>query len=343
MRRNRLWLWFLAIWMVALGAVTGSVVGTPGAVGAPAQVGVEQTQAGLAAYRANRAAAEHEAGHLLSLARLKPGARRRRSVPQWYPKAELPYRVTGGLTVVELAAYWSVPVGGASGGRLPWYRPAGLSLNGTGTGSGPGDILSTSDDYWAAATRQWQSAELSFTELDNDNTAAIVQVLATVTWLDPRPLLDDAVGPRVHINIGKPCPSNLDDVVGASNPPAYRHVLLTRLAPLGPALAGQLCVYDVEGQHDPLYRTVHLPAPALYRWVTKASSLPLSHPDGVLSACALGFPAEVLLAFRYPRFGDGSIDLWLDLGGCATVANGQVTAAAGDLITLAHPYVPRYA
>jgi hypothetical protein len=311
-----------------------------GATGTVGGTAVENTPALLAAYRANRAAAEHEAHHLLSLARLRPGAKPLGAPPSWYPKPALPYNVTAGITIVQLAGYWSVPVNGAPGGAsVPWYSPAGLALNGQEAGSGPGAVFSTGDIYWAKATVQWQSAELNFTEVDDDNTAAAVQVLAVVTWLDPRPMLDDATGPRDHLGPGQPCPAGARGVVGVSNPRAYASLLRARLLPPGPAVAGLLCIYNMESQAERLYRTVNLSGPALERWATAADTLALSHPDGLPLSCGVGF-ATGLLALSYPHLKAHSIDLWLDLTGCKTVANGYVTTAAGDLAELAQPYLP---
>lgn len=204
----------------------------PGTTRTAGGVAVESTPAGLAAYRANRTVAENEAHHLLSLVRLRPGADQLDAPPSWYPKPALPYLSTAGITIVQLAGYWSVPANGTPGGTsVPWYAPAGLALNGQGTGYGPGSLSSTNDLYWAKATAQWESAELSFTEVDDDGTAAAVQALALVTWLDPRPMLDDATGPRDHIGTGQPCPADARGVAGVSNPSIYATVLRARLLP----------------------------------------------------------------------------------------------------------------
>jgi hypothetical protein len=53
----------------------------------------------------------------------------------------------------------------------------------------------------------------------------------------------------------------------------------------------------------------------------------------------MGF-ATGLLALSYLRPKPHSIDLWLGLTGCQTVANGYVTTAAGDLAGLARRYPP---
>lgn len=76
--------------------------------------------------------------------------------------------------------------------------------------------------------------------------------------------------------------------------------------------------------------------------MSSARALPLSHPDGVVSSCGIGFVKGVLaLSYRRPK--PHSIDLWLDLTGCRTIANGYVITAAGDLEELAQPYLPRSA
>jgi hypothetical protein len=212
-------------------------------------------------------------------------------------------------------------------------------LNGQGSGNEGGGLSSTTDNYWAKATSQWQSAELSFTEVDNGGTAAAVQAVAVVKWLDPRPMVDDATGPRDHVNTGQRCPASAPGVVGVSNPRADARVLRARLLPTGRAVAGVLCMYNLESHGDPLYRAVHLTGPPLERWVTTARTLSLRHPDGLVSACPTGF-ASGLLALSYPYPQRHSIDLWLDLTGCDAVANGYVTTAAGDLAELARPYLP---
>lgn len=224
----------LALLVIAAMAVTALGLAAPsaGATGPPGGPRLEDTPSGLAGYRVNHMAAEHEAQHLLSLARLKPGARHLDAPPPCYPKPALPYQAMAGVTIVQLAEYWSAPVGAApAGASVPWEPPAGLVLNGWGSGSEGDGVSSTNDTYWAKATSQWGSAELEFTEVDDNGTACAVQALAVVTWLDPRPMVDGAPGPRDHVGTAQPCPGSVPGVAGVSNPAAYARVLRGRLLP----------------------------------------------------------------------------------------------------------------
>ena len=272
---------------------------------------------------------------MLSVLRLPPGAGPIQGVSKTSPVAGDPYGTRG--TQLVKTRFWSVPSG--HGDPLSWVKahpPAGLALSGWGSGSGPAGATTTLM-FDAPATDVWVQAELDITEGALGPSGDVLRADAVVDWLDPRPLPDDAQGPRLRVQESGPCPASDGRSVGVANPGAG---LAGRLLPAGDPEAGLVCTYDEEGNGQ-LTHSVRLAATAAHRWAAAIGEVPLSHTDGLVYACPVSFTTAVV-AFAY--LGRPDIDIWVQPGGCPVVSNGYVLAdrlGSSDLAQLLSPYTAR--
>ncbi len=266
------------------------------------------TSPGVAAFQANRHAAEREVSHLMALVRLPKGASRLAGVPKSSPLAGNWYITEG--TQLDETRYWAVPI--TPQDPLAWVKahpPAGLKLTGEGSGSGPLTMLT----YGAPATAVWVQAELDLTEASE---TGIVRADAVVVWLDPRPLPDSAAGPRVRVEVRRGCPANTLHSVGVTNAGA---IFATQLLPPGPPGAGLVCVYN----YGRLTHRLRLAGAAAQRWAAAVKALPLSHTDGTGSNCGTS-STKAVLALSYT--GRADADIWIDLTACGVASNGHLVA-----------------
>ncbi len=154
---------------------------------------------------------------------------------------------------------------------------------------------------------------------------SVIRADGLVVWLDPRPLLDTAVGPRLRVTVGGSCPATDGGIVGVRNPgqPDLRGRLLPRsVEPTG----GLVCRYDgMNGRPFMLRRQTRLTEAEARRLAAVVDALPLSHLDGGVAHCPAADGTAAVLALAYP--GRPDVDLWADLNGCATVANGDILTA----------------
>jgi hypothetical protein len=270
----------------------------------------------------------------MSLVRLPPGAARMAKAPPsvaWGPLAGKPSE----STVVDEAAFWRVPMAYASlMSWVPSHPPAGLVLTSSADG---GQGLG----YSASASARWQSAQLDLTMGPLTSSTSVLRADAVIVWLDPRPLPDNQPWRRARVLVDGNCPVSVASYVGVENPGTG---LRDRLLPPGLPTAGLMCSYH--GYHfgpgrswplGALARTVHL-SPAAAVCVAKAvAALAPSHTDGGDSYGRAGASRYLVLAFSYPQHPD--IDLWVELGSYAEVANGYISAAVvGAVGTLLASY-----
>jgi hypothetical protein len=220
---------------------------------------------------------------------------------------------------------------------LASHTPAGLSPAGTSSSSGP-----SLDDDWAGfgysdrANTAWQSAQLevSVGSLAQSSTTSVIRADAVVVWLDPRPSPDNAAGQRARVTLAGGCPSSDAHLVGVTNPGAH---LAASLLPAGAPTAALLCRYTgANGKTFALAHQARLGATAAQHLAKAVAKLPLSHVDGGVTSCPFGDGSAAVLAFSFP--GRADVDLWVQTNGCATVANGYISTAAGDLPQLIEQY-----
>lgn len=143
-------------------------------------------------------------------------------------------------------------------------------------------------------------------------------------WLDDRPIQDNAVGRRMHVGVDGACPPSSRGFVGVNNPGSdLRKALVPAASPSG----GRLCRYEgANGRRQfGLLADERLSGDQARRFATAARGLRLSHPDGAQTSCPSDDGAVAVVALRFP--GAPDVDLWVPLGGCAYVSNGQIVAA----------------
>jgi hypothetical protein len=268
----------------------------------------------------------------MSLVKLPHGAGRMAKAPSsvaWGPLVGKP----SDTSVVDEAAFWRVPMAYAFlTSWVPAHPPAGLVLTSSADG---GEGLG----YSAPASARWQSAQLDLTLGLLTRSTSVLRADAVIIWLDPRPLPDDQPGQRARVLVDGHCPGSVAGYVGAKNPGGP---FGDRLLPPGLPTAALMCSYHgYYGNGRPwplgaLARTVHLSALAAVRVAKAVDALPLSHTDGGVSLGCSGPSEYVVLAFSYPQRPD--IDLWAELGDCPDIANGYISAAAGEVGALVASY-----
>lgn len=296
------------------GVAAGSTKGPPAPV--PVQTGPAATAAG------NRAAAEAEAARLLSLARVPPGALRLAGPPR---SLQTPAQSEMATSTVDRDVAWQIGLPFAT--VRTWFSahpPRGLSSDGSSSYTNGGQVTEIGDGYSGPASQAWQSADLVFSIVAAGPHASAIRADAEVVWLDPRPLPSSPGAHPVRVTVMGGCPSSDQDVTGVTNPGPR---LTSRLLPPGPPGAGLLCRYDGSNGHPwHLAAATWLTAAAARQAAAAMTRMPLSHPDGEVVSCPAADGSAEILALAYP--GRTDVDLWITLGGCGGVSNGQIMTTA---------------
>jgi hypothetical protein len=290
-----------------------------GSAVAPSVPRVTSHRAAAPTLAGNRRLARAEAAKLLALVPVPPGARRLNAAPV----QAMGYPGVAGLA--DARGFWRLGMSfGSAAAWIAAHRPAGL--RGTGGGSsGPPDA--SGFDYDGPSGPAWGgAAELDIEVVSAGPATSYMRADGFVAWLDPVPYRDTATGRRLRVLTGARCPATDAGVVGVRNPGAH----LTRtLLPAGPPSAALRCAYyGANGKPFKLKSQRRL-GPAGARKLTAAiARIPVSHLVGSEHGCAGDDESAVLVAFSYP--GRGSVDVWAEITGCATIANSYIYAS-GEL------------
>jgi hypothetical protein len=112
--------------------------------------------------------------------------------------------------------------------------------------------------------------------------------------------------------------------------------LASELLPAGTPRAALICRYDgSNGKPFNLIWQQHLDTAQAASAARQFRALPLSHAIGGVTTCPLADGSTGYIAFAYA--GDQSVDVRVDLSGCAYVSNGHIRTTAGDTSRLFGP------
>lgn len=311
----------LLLCLLVMSAAACSSSGKPGSA-------VPSHSQGSPSAASNRAAAHREAARLLSLVRLPRGAHPLSAAP---PHADSAMGVPAATSLVDDKRYWAVPM--SFNDTVAWFKahpPKGhLKSDGSGSGSGPG-YQESGTEYAGASNPAWQSADLSLNVTSADTGRSYVRADAIVVWLDPQPIRDTSLGRRIHFSAADGCPKHDRGTPDVRNSgPGLDSAMLPAEQPV----RALLCVYGVRGARPyDLTAESSLGAKAAGQVAALVRRVPLSHVDGGISGCPAAFAYTGYAAFDYR---DGSsIDLRVDLSGCAMMTNGTILTAAGKAVRL---------
>jgi hypothetical protein len=287
-----------------------------------------------ASVASNRAAAQAEAARLLALTQVPPGASAADST-RW-PASGPAWGLPGAQSLVDRSRQWQVNLPFVQ--TVAWLQahpPAGLSLSGSTAEAGPG-ARTNGLEYDVPDSAAWVNGELAFSVASLTATISLVRADSLVIWLDPTPSKDQVPGRRIRVTVAGGCPSSDRHVAGVSNTGAD---LAARLVPATDPTAGLVCRYDgMNGRPFALTATSVLDAAAAGQVAQAAGRVRLAHVIATERHCPNGDEAVTVLALSYP--GREDVDLWLARNGCQSLANGIITADAGDFtstVTALHP------
>jgi hypothetical protein len=273
----------------------------------------------------NRQAALAEAGRLIAVTPVPPGA----VAVSGQPAALRGSSPVAGTPVVSSlvtrTAYWTTPSRPAD--VLTWLKfhpPHHLRQGESPVSRGPHQPTYAGYSWDAASSAAWAQASLGVGVVA-DGTGSAIRADAAVVWLDPVPARDDAKGRRLHVTVSGGCPRT-GSYVGVRNTGTD---LRTLLLPAATPTAGLVCGYQPRLGPQSAARARHLTAAQARSVAAALRAFPLAHVDGGVSACPNDSETYTVVALRYPHRPD--VDLWIHDTGCASVANGFISTAAGVL------------
>ncbi len=313
----------LAAGLLAAGCGTVPAPGPGSGSAQPGSAAVHDIKPGRT-LAGNRELASQQAAWLLSRVPVPGGAVRLRSVPA---SLSSPATGTPGVaTLVDEVRAWRIEMPFAQlAAWLGQHRPAGLPPEGSMSATDRGQLTEVGYGYRGHASPAWQSAELGIGVAPAGPKASVMRADGQVIYLDPRPVPDNAKGPRLRVTIAGGCPRTDTGVVGVRNSGTG---LRRRLLPSGSPTAGLVCRYAAtSGPQSLLRAATRLDAAAAARLARSMARLPLSHTDGATYHCPPGENATEVIALAYPHRSD--VDLWEQSYGCPPyVANGFIQAAS---------------
>jgi hypothetical protein len=176
--------------------------------------------------------------------------------------------------------------------------------------------------YAGAVNLAWQSAELDIEVAPAGPDSSFMRADGLVTWLDPVPVRDTAVGRRLRVLVSQGCPASDGNVVGVTNPGAHLGIALV---PPGLPSSGLRCRYDGMNGHPFQLAQQQLLSAAQARAIALSMArTPLSHTIGGTVICPMDDASAELIVLAYP--GRPDVDLWAYLSGCGGVSNGFISA-----------------
>jgi hypothetical protein len=306
--------------VIALGGCSGGVPAANDLAAHPA--GAARDVSGVSGPTAagNKAAAMRYASYLVSLARVPAGSKSLHKAPPNLadPASGRP----SGTDHVDVASYYAIPMSFTDAEAwLKAFEPGGhLHKTGTSGGGGPG-YEQSGIDFRGASNPAWQSADLGLIIETDSARQTYLRVDAVVVWLDPVPLSDTAKGPRIHFTVATGCPSTDIKQPDVTNTVAG---LDRRLLPAQPPSGGLLCSYSSTGKLTGHRALEGAQARTVAEQIGKIS---LSHVDGASYSCPAAFGTDGYAAFDYK--GGQTVDIRVDLSGCAFISNGEIMAMNG--------------
>jgi hypothetical protein len=208
---------------------------------------------------------------------------------------------------------------------LAWaqaHPPAGPRLQGSSSARSWATVTSAGLSYSAPESRFWIGAELAVTLSPAGPSSTNWRIDGMAERLDPRPQSDSATGRRFHVTSVSGCPKSDRGVFGVTNSGGD---LNQALLPLAQPTGVLMC--EFEGLNFLPFRLRirrTIPAAGARALAATVRGLTLSHVDGLESACASDDGTAMVLAFAYPG---RTVDLWYQVGGCPSVANGAISIA----------------
>jgi hypothetical protein len=315
----------LAVCVLAAGsdATQGAAKARPTTAQRSTATATAAAAAAAATLAGNRELARKQAAWLLTHVRMPPGAVRLKSAP-----ASLPGPAMGTpqvRTLIDTVRSWRVKMPFAR--MVTWlnkHRPRGLPETGSSSASYRGRLTMVGYDYGGRTSPAWESSDLEIAVAPAGKKASVIRADGVVVYLDPRPIPDNAKGPRLRVTLARGCPRSDAGIVGVRNRgPGLRH----RLLPRGKPTAGLVCRYNgLNGKAFRLRKATRLDAAQARRLARSMSRLPLSHTDGGVVNCPFDDLSYEVVALAYPHRSD--VDLWVKLNGCTYVANGFILAGA---------------
>lgn len=210
------------------------------AAGRPGLISSSATGAGTsgaqARYDTDLAASEAYAEQLVHRAQPPLGAVALSGPPKGQEVAEA-VGAPAVSNLVQRTSYWSLPLSESS--AFAWLEalepPAGLRAWSSAQGTG-GDGVG----YSGPSTAWWEASYLELSAVAAGAGHSYLRADGLVVPWDPRPLVDDAAGPRLRATVAGGCPGSDQGAVGVSNP--GRH-LSAQLLPPGSPVAVLVCTY----------------------------------------------------------------------------------------------------
>jgi hypothetical protein len=309
--------------MVASGLVACLVIGGSGSVSAFAQQrppAAEHVTAGRT-LAGNRELARKQAAWLLSKVPLPRGAVGLKKAPSSLPGPAMGTPAVS--TLIDTARSWRIAVPFTKmAAWLTKHRPRGLPQVGSTTMTDRGKVVMVGYGYRGRSSKAWQSSELDIGVAPAGKNASVMRADGVVVYLDPRPVPDNAKGPRLRVTPASGCPRSDNGIVGVRNHGAglRRHLL-----PSGKPVAGLICrYYGLNTKPWRLHRVIRMRAASARRLARSLQKIPLSHTDGGFISCPADDGSAEVIALVYPH--RGTIDLFETLNGCRSVANGFIVA-----------------
>lgn len=228
-------------------------------------------------------------------------------------------------TLIDSVRSWRVKMPFAH--LVAWlkkHRPRGLPDVGSSSQTDQGRLTMVGFDYAGRTSPAWQSSDLEIAVAPAGKNASVLRADGVVVYLDPRPIPDNAKGPRLRVTLAGGCPRSDAGIVGVRNHgPGLRHRLLPRARPT----AGLVCRYNgLNGRAFRLRKATRLDPAQARRLARSMSRLPLSHTDGGVFNCPEDDLSYQVVALAYPH--RSAVDLWVKLTGCTYVANGFILAGS---------------
>jgi hypothetical protein len=279
---------------------------------------------------ANQARARAEAARLVAAARLPAGSVRLPSGPAVLSAPALGTPAASSL--IDTVQFWRLPLSApAAGAWLVAHPPRGLSASGSARQGGPSGVTATGWAYSAPDGPGWVQAALDEGVAAQGASASVLRLDGLTLWLDPRPEIDTATGPRLRVDVVTGCPTSDAGQVGVHNTDAPTSGLL----PAGAPTAALVCRYHGGNGTEPfrLSSQRRLAAAPAGRLAAAARGASLAHLDGSVRSCPAMDGGAIALAFSYPNRPD--LDLWYSVTGCPYVANGAILSETTDPLVTA--------
>jgi hypothetical protein len=272
----------------------------------------------------NKAYAQAEADHLVSMARLLPGAVRVKVQPVGLTGPAL--GTPGTSQLIDSVTYYSVSIS-LSQARA-WFQAhpqRGLTQSGTASTGGPAGLTGYGFQYDLSPTPHWSwgSASLEIGLASQGSTGTAVRVDGLAQWIDPAPMRDSSPGPAIRVTVAGGCPTTDRGRSDVSNPdaPDLDDQMLPAAAPTG-ALK---CTYTgLNGKMFALARSQKLNAAQASAVAAQIRALPLGSRGSYPHSCPMDDGSASILAFSYA--GRADVDIWENTSGCSSTRNGHIVS-----------------